>query len=336
MNISQIRFVAWGAAGLLAAGLAGYVATFVTSLPERQAMPEAETMRGVLSGVQPVAIQDTGQVAYADVQRLFHTLNWTGAPKAPPPVTPEKPVEVSPQSVPVAELVRVLWVQVDLADPQGSAVFLRYKPRAQVPNTGIGGYLLREGDSLAAPQDHAILDAITIEGVVFRFKDEAREKETLTPAEFDAKAEIVKVGPDGVVVPEPNRLIPRIGGEPFRPGKTTPLGRDKFVLGSEDLEYAERSYTEILSQDMRLRQHRDPRTGRYDGIEITDVTPGSFAERHGAQQGDVVRSINGHPVSSTQEAIHFVRNNRDRYTTWEVVIDNRGRTRTVTYHSPGN
>jgi S1-C subfamily serine protease len=61
-----------------------------------------------------------------------------------------------------------------------------------------------------------------------------------------------------------------------------------------------------------------------------------MAERHGAQAGDVIKSINGHTVNSTQEAITYVKTNSNKYTTWEVVIENKGKTRTVTYQSPNN
>jgi hypothetical protein len=48
----------------------------------------------------------------------------------------------------------------------------------------------------------------------------------------------------------------------------------------------------------------------------------------------VIKSINGHAVSSAQEAIHFAKTNADRYNTWEVEVENMGRTRTITYESP--
>jgi hypothetical protein len=334
MNIAQIKVVSWTAAALLTIGLSGYVWTFVSGLEARRALPDPNVVRATLTGVEPVAAKNDGQIAYTEVKRLFYDLNWTGLVKAPPKVDTKGPEDLKPELVPVKELVRVLWVQVDLADPKGSAVFLKYRPKANVQNSPIGGFLVREGDALLAPHAHVRVDAITVGGVVFSFADANRAKETLLPEEYDAKASIVQVGPDGVVLPPPKTSIPRVGGVVFKPGKTTPLGRGRYVLGSEDLKLAEQNYTEILSQDVRLRQHRDPRTGRYDGIEIADVTPGSFAERHGAQAGDVVKSINGHAVSSTQEAINFVKMNKDKFSVWEVVIENKGKTRTVTYESP--
>lgn len=335
MNIGQIKIVSWTAAALLTLGLGAYVWSFVSTLEDRRRPPDADVVRKHLS-VEAAPVKNDGQIKYDDVRRLFHDLNWTGAM-----VVVEKPpegpvVNQAPEVVPVRDLVRVLWVQVDLGDRAGSSVFLKYKPKAQVVNTGIGGFLLREGQSLASPHDGTKVESITADGVTFSFADAERAKETLYPAEFDARAQIVQVGPDGIVMPPAGGAIPRRQGTVFVPGKTTPMGSNRFMLGTEDLKMASDNYLDILSNDVQLRQHRDPRTGRYDGVEISDVTPGSFAERHGATKGDVVKSINGHAVNSTQEAINFVKMNKDKYSTWEVVIENKGKTRTVTYQSPEN
>ncbi len=336
MDIGQIKAASWAAAALLTIGLAAYVWSFFSHLEAKRNPPDQAVVRATLTGVELVQVKNDGQVAYADVKRLFHDLNWTGAVKVKPKIDEAQPQDTTPKAVPVTELVRVLAVQVDLAERKGSVVFLRYRAKAAVLNPGIGGVLLHEGDTLAKPHDYARIDAITAQGVAFAFSDAAREPETLRPAEFDAKAEIVEVGPDGVVMPPRTSLIPRIDGAPFRPGKTTPLGRNRFVLGTDDMAQFEQNYSEILARDVRLSQHRVPKTGRYDGIEITEVAAGSLAGRNGAQSGDVVKSINGHAVNSTQEAINFVKMNKDKYSTWEVVIENKGKTRTVTYASPGH
>ncbi len=333
MNIAQIKIVSWSAAALISIGLAAHVWSFVSGLPELQGTPDPKVVRDTLTGIEPVVAKNDGLARYADVKRLFHDLNWTGAPKAVQKPEEPPPQDLTPKVVPVRELVRVLWVQVDLADPAGSGVFLKYLNKAGVPNASVGGYLLREGATLHAPNDNVRVAAITVAGVEFAFADTERPHEVLLPQEFDAKARIVQVGPDGVVLPPPKSGIPRREGEPFRPGRTTALGPDRFILGSDDLAEADTNYLEILSKDVRLRQHRDPRTGRYDGVEITDVSPGSFAERHGAQAGDVVKSINGHAVSSASEAINYVKLNKDKFNVWEVVIENKGKTRTVTYES---
>ena len=134
---------------------------------------------------------------------------------------------------------------------------------------------------------------------------------------------------------EPSITFPK-APDTLRPGKTAEISTNRFRLGGDDVKEFGNRYQEILGREVETGRHQDPRTGKYDGIEIKGVQAGSIAERHGAQVGDVVKSINGHSVNSTQDAIHFVQVNQNQYTTWEVVIENHGKTRTVTYESGTN
>jgi hypothetical protein len=334
MNIGQIKIVAWTAAALLTVALGAYVWSFAQRLEGLQSTPDREHVRSVLSAVQPVVVENSGQVDYADVRRLFHDLNWTGAVKVAPVVAEKEPENRVPEVTPVKDLLRVHSVMIDYSEPKLSSAFVRYKPKAGVSNKQLGASLVRVGESLAAPLDTIRIVSIDDAGVTFGFADEGRAHEALKPEPFDPDTQIVRVDADGVIAPVRRTGIAVVDAPAFVPGKTTRLGQDKFVLGSEDLRSASENYLDILANDVKMRQHRDPRTGRYDGVEITDVTPGSFAERHGASKGDVVKSINGHAVNSTSEAINFVKMNKDKYSTWEVVIENKGKTRTVTYESP--
>lgn len=48
----------------------------------------------------------------------------------------------------------------------------------------------------------------------------------------------------------------------------------------------------------------------------------------------MIKSVNGHPVTSVSEAITYVKNNSSQYTTWEVVVESKGKLKTLFYHSP--
>jgi membrane-associated protease RseP (regulator of RpoE activity) len=196
------------------------------------------------------------------------------------------------------------------------------------------GFLMHEGDRLSPPHDKAKIESIGADGVTFVFDEPGREKETLVPAEFDVKAPIVQVSPNGVILPALNSKIARGKPAAFNPAHTIAIGKDRYVLGREDMEYLNQNYPEVLGTQIRWERHQDPRTGRYDGIEIKDVAPGSLAAQHGAQEGDVIKSINGHAVTSVQEAITFAKNNAGKYTTWEIVVESHGQTKTITYQSP--
>lgn len=350
MNIAQAKILSWMTAAALAVGLSVYVVVFLREVKDKNVLPDPVHVQAVLDETKTVETKTEDLVAYADVRRLFHSscekckgdkncrhLNWTGALQVAPPPVSTTDVEVKPEAavVPVKELVRILMVKVDMEDPAQSDVFLKYRPKAGVQNTGKPpGFLLRQGDHLASPHGHIRIDSITAEGVLFAFDNEAREKETLVPDEFDVGAGIVQVGPDGVIQPTQRSSIPRGTAPVFKPNSTQSLGLNHFVLGTKDMAYFNENYAEVLVQDVRTVRHQDPRTGKYDGIEIKEVAAGSIAERHGAQEGDVIKSINGVPVTSIQEAITFAKNHANEYTVWKIVVENKGKTRTVTYETP--
>jgi len=336
MNIGQIKLIAWTIAAVLTLGLAYYVFDFVHHFEEKGRSPNPKDAQHILEGVQAPVVKSDDILTYDEAKRLIAQLDWTGAPK---PVV--KPVEAQveapkPTAIPVSRLVTVLALQQDLSDAKLSQVALRYKPEAAVTDPALAAFsLLKEGDHLVAPNDGVRIVTITADGVDFAFADEGRPHEMLKPKEFDAKSQIIVIGPDGVVQ-EPSALtIPKAANAP-RPGKTTEISTNRYRLGADDMKEFGDRYSEILGREVETSRHQDPRTGKYDGIEIKHVVPGSIAERNGAQEGDVVKSINGQAVNSTQEAIHFVQVHQNQYTTWEVVIENHGKTRTVTYESGGN
>lgn len=349
MNIGQIKVLAWLAAALLTLGLAFYVYSFLGRLSSMPA-PSPALVKQTLEAIETVEDKTEDRVAYDDVIRLLLSsceackqndpghrhFNWTGKEKPVVVVdtTPAKPVE--PEAVPVKDLVAIAMIKVDLADPANSSVFLRYKPKAAVTAPKYStGHLLKQGETLAPPHDKIVLEDIRPDGVVFAFQDSGREKETVGPQEFDARAQIVQVGPDGVVLPSlSSGVIPKGTAPPFRPGRTTAIGENKFMLGLEDLREIEQRYPEILSSEVRTDRHRDPKTGRFDGIEIKSLASNSIASAHGAQEGDVVKSINGQPVTSLNEAITYVKNHSGQYSTWEVVVESKGKLKTIVYHSP--
>jgi len=347
MNIGQVKVFSWGAAGLLTAGLAVYVVLFVRDLESKRKPPEGSRIQAALEAAEPQKSKAADLVLYDDVKRLFlpscesckgnpdcRHLNWTGKPPPPPPSEPTPDGPEKPPVIPVAELVKLGMIQVDLSDRKLSRVWLKYRQRAGVQNTAsAGGFLLREGDHLAAPHQYAKIETIDSTGVTFTFEDEGREPETVSADEFDLKTSIVQVDPNGVIMPQ-IKGIPVSVAPPWRPNRTTEFGKNKFMLGTEDLVYANDNYPKILAEDVRTARHQDPRTGKYDGIEVQSVTPGSFAERHGAQEGDVIKSINGHPVTSVQEAINYAKMNANQFTTWEIVVERNGKLQTFHYQSP--
>ncbi len=336
MKIGQIKLLCYAVAlvlvGLGAKDVLAYVEAKGVNLHEKV----AAEVEAALSKVDRKPAERTGIVSYDEVKRGFHKFNWTGEP--PPAVVkgPGTGEIVKPKHAPVSDLILVLMVRFDTDDADQSSASIIYKTAAKMPTAAASaGQDLKKGDTLLPPHDWAKVAKITPKGVEFEFEEEGRANETIAPPNT-AESEIAFVGPDGVVrAPTPNSIIRQSTGNvrKFRP-QTYERRPGEFRIGFEDQKEIGDNYPTILSQEIRHRRHRNPKTGQYDGIEIQSVTAGSFASRHGAQAGDIIRSINGHPVTSVAEAVSFVREHEGEYTTWEVEVENQGKIRTVTYESP--
>ena len=264
-------------------------------------------------------------VGYADVRRGYQELNWTG--QLPQVVTPPLP-PLAQEPPAVSALINVLMVRVDTDDPRASLASISYRALAKFPpRMADAGQDLCAGDRLLAPHDWAKVARITLDGIEFEFDDD--RKAEVVPAAFETGSSMSVIHISG-----PERATPAqaIRGQ----GETVELRANTFRVGRQDRKQLTTQYPEILSHDIRHRRHFNTATRQYDGIEVQSVVPGSFAERHGASAGDIIRSINGHPVSSVAEAVAFVRHHEQDRPTWEIEVENQGKTRTVTYELPAN
>jgi PDZ domain len=340
MSIAQIKALSWLLAALLTLALSAYVFMFISELKqrEREGIVDPAMVKATLEDVPPIEKHEDDLIDYEDVKRLFHEgkdgLNWTGQP--PPKPTDAGPVpqaEVKPKFVPVADLLRILMIQYDPVDASDSAIFVRYTTASRIPPAPVvGGYLLHVGSKLQKPQDHIRVESITPDAVTFAFDEAGREPESLGTEAFDPQTEIVTVGPDGVRYPTPHDIPTAQRALRPPPGTTQRIGPGHYRLGEEDTKVIGEDYPRFVNE-IRPRRHRDPQTGRYDGIEISEVPAGSMAERHGAEAGDVIKSINGHPVTSPAEAIAYAKNNAGKYERWEIVVERRGKEMTIVYES---
>ena len=187
------------------------------------------------------------------------------------------------------------------------------------------------GDHLDGKRSNVWIAAIGEQAVEFAFDDEGREHESLEPKEFPQTTLIGRL--DGTSpVPQAGPRFPQVQNRSLAT-KTARVAPNVYRMGTEDAAYLDQNYDDILAQ-VRTRRWRDPGTGKYAGIQIMDVPAGSFAAQHGAMAGDIIKSINGYPVTSPQEAITFAKNNANQYSKWEIEVENKGRTRFVTYIPP--
>lgn len=338
MNISSIKLLSWVGSAALFGYLVWFIVEFKTAEAGRQTVVAelAEDATKRLGAVEAPPPEKDDLVAYGSVRDHLGLLNWTGKVEkvVEPPKGPKVEDQPKPKK-PVSDLLSVIYVQYHSRGDR-SAALVKYRDPALVTAPKAKTKLVL-GDTLPKPYEYVFVEAIEVDGVSFAFSDdEERESEWLETADFQEGVSLITpVGEGGVVMPtEESRISQTPTATPWRPSETTPIGKNKWRIGTDDVEYISENWSEVLARDVRDRRHRDAATGKYDGIEITDVSPGSFAERHGVEQGDVIKSINGHPVTSKTEAINFVKNNDDLYDSWEVIIERLGRDVSLTYEEP--
>lgn len=336
MNLSTLKLLIWVASLATLGGLAWYVHDYVQNMESlRASRASMDRQRQVLDSVPQPEPPRLTLVHPSRIEANFHNLNWTGklAPPPPPPPPKEEPEVKAPVRPDLATVLRVLYVEVDTDAPASSLALLHYLRPGLLSNNQTTA-TVRMGDRLPREFQNVRVAAIGADGVRFEFDafpDEPQTIETWSPFESG----IISVAP-GEARERRVRAIPRGPGtgEAFRPENTVERRPGIFTLGTEDMAAFERDHLQILSSEVRHRSWRNPRTGRYEGVEIQDVAAGSLVAKHGVKSGDVIKSINGHPVNSVNQAIHFVKTNAELYTTWEVVLENAGKPRTLVFESP--
>ncbi len=332
MNTAQLKIVSWSLATLFGAGLAAYVGNYLMHRAELEKRVTQDVVQGALSKVAPVEKKAEDIVAYERVNQALYKYNWTGKP--PPKVAePVKIVETTkPGTEPVSSLLKILLIKADPTDAAGSRVVIKYLPAAKI-NPPLGPAIVKHvGDSLDAPNEWITVSAILPGEVRFKFKNVSRSEEMVSPDEFKSRLDMNALA--GISFPRPPEMrFERTATYGLPPKQTQRIGDDLYQIGTDDMDYLGENYQVALSE-VEMDRHRDPTTGKYDGIALNDVPVNSVAAAHGAKSGDVIKSINGHPVNSTQEAISFVQNNKDKYDVWEVEVDSKGKIHVITYKVP--
>jgi len=95
-----------------------------------------------------------------------------------------------------------------------------------------------------------------------------------------------------VEVGDRNKIVAESEESPANPGEETPTEGSSGVLG-----LSVKSLTREQAQELVDRLH----LANKQGILVMSVQPGGFASDLGVQHGDVILSINHHPVSSAED-----------------------------------
>lgn len=338
MNISGFQNLIW--LGSLVAG--GYLGWYLYDFKQnelvlQERLTEAKFRDALEKDITIPEPEDHVEFDFPVVKRIYHDMNWTGIPPVEP-VEVEQPTDQPTVAsvTPVADLLDVLFVRAAPFDPERSQALVMYKAQGLRSAGSDNTAKLLIGDKLPSPYENIYVKDINDKGIVFGFDDEAREPELLAPPIVKGGIQIVKAGPDGALMPANVSGFEELPNPPaYRPQETVMIGRNRYRVGTDDAERFASDYASIIAQ-LGHRRHRNPTTGQYDGIEVQSVPANSIAAAHGVKSGDVIKSINGQPVSSVQEAIQYAKNHSDEYTTWTIVIENKGAERTVNYETPSS
>ena len=336
MNARQIKALAWvGALGL--GGWLGW--TIYEFVEERQVLQQGvseEAQVAVLNDVVAPPPPKDDSVPYELVRQAFDEMNWPGTPPAVVLDEPTTEVDLGPKYKPVGELLQVQYLQVDRGGDRSLAWVKFLDPDLVAAAPKAEDKILSIGDTLAKPWDGVTVKEITPAGVTFSFApvgDDIREDELVEASVFERTSSIVLVDPDGVIEPTGDDKIGTTQPD-WNPKQTTEVRKNDFRIGTETARDIDANYTEILTRDVAYQAYRDPSTRKITGIEITKVKAGSIPAQHGLSEGEVLKSINGHTVTSVSDAVAYVKKNADTTDVWVAVFEKRGREFTRTYRSP--
>ena len=348
MNIGRIKTLCWISVLALGSYLGWDVYDFITVGKGMLKNISKEEQLDVLTGIDDIVLEKRRIVPYKDVNRIFFDLNWTGKQAKKPVI--DKPGDKKPEKQPmkpVADLLTVVLINYS-SDPQWSNASIHYKTNADerlmIANDED---VLFEGDKLPGKYSFVTLSSIQPEYVEFTFEvqegEEAREPERLMPPEYQTGdgdgVLIAQVGEDGELLePDRENLIPIDAERPrYNYNETIEVRSGQFLIGRNDAATFGRDYSRILSTEVRTDRYKDEDTKRYSGILVTSISSGSIVSAHGLKAGDIIKSINGDAVTSTQEAISYVKNNADVTTHWVAVVERQGKDMTLTYdYTPEN
>jgi hypothetical protein len=345
MNLGFVKVLLWLGAIAFLGGIGWSAYEYRETRLERQARHVTPEDQARVFDQKAPPEEKLPELPYDPIRNVFHTMNWTGK-EAPPPPKPDDTPTAAPtkKHVPVDRLLQVLFIQQDTTTPDRSIAVVKYVGQLATfqAREQVDGHVLKVGDLLPPQFDYWKLVSVdAADGLVFT---------CVRPGDFDT-------APADEVVKPPVPIsgdIPLLGGglseirEPFPdaddttrqqlfdtwPTATLKTGRNQYLVGSDDALHIETNYLDILSNEVRHRSARNRQTGAPEGIEILTVTAGSVLADFGVVSGDVIKSVNGHPVNSVNEAITFAKNNSEYYEVWEVVVSNAGKDRTITVQTP--
>ncbi len=265
---------------------------------------------------------------------VLYELNVTGK-EAPPLIIENGGPKVAPNKT-IADLLRVVYIQHEPAALKKSRGYVVYLEASMAANAKED--FLEVDDHLPNPYDAVRLAEVKTDRLVFHFEGQEGKQEEVAVQEFNPMQALAMAfrpsngaGPDGSGRTMVNALV----GYPQNyspPQQTTQMNENEYWIGIKDSERFEKNYQASL-RDLKVSPYFEPGSDKPSGVKVDRVPPNSPVYSYGVQTGDVIKSINGNPVSSKEAAINWVKANPDlpRY---DVEIERQGKIITKTYVPP--
>ncbi|MFT7518114.1 MAG: general secretion pathway protein C, partial [Kiritimatiellia bacterium] len=112
-------------------------------------------------------------------------------------------------------------------------------------------------------------------------------------------------------------------------GDVEKVGEEEYNISSELIDNALKNIDQ-LAKMARARPHKDE-SGNIDGYRLSGVRRGKLPYKLGIKNGDIVHSVNGIPLSSTQQALNAWQSLQNE-ANFSFDITRRGQKKTMKYH----
>jgi hypothetical protein len=325
MNVKLLKRILWVVNSLLVAAILLVAVRFFVLGGGRQAIArDGEKVLGKENVPKAIQTVQTSQLLPADTFMATWKLALSGNPPVleKPPTPGEAPKPVAP----LAKDYKLLWTKVDTGDALSCQVHLEQIAKKEILSVVVGG----------------LVDGVWKLARVRN--DEADFEQTRTGEQVTLKVDRAPGGPLFAGGPEEGGPVSRgttIGGEDQsrqpREGPRREMVESRPGSGIYDVPPETQAWwsdygEEVLEKDVTIQPVNDPETGKPAGLMLKDITAGSYAARSGLEPGDIVRSVNGVPVHSRQDAITYVRGPGKDAPRYVVEVERNGRILTRTYN----
>jgi hypothetical protein len=250
-----------------------------------------------------------------------------------PKAVPKVEAEPEPEVTSAEPIETQLEVKTIIYSPDGavSLVFLAYKDDA--PHVSQSEVVLQEGSRLKYPFDeepyNASIAAIHADGVEILWAGEVHRLRPKKLEDLPTPGALPNTKPNVVrgLTDKERHVVQKFAKEE-RSLRLGQLGPESYLIGVRDRRLFS-SDAEAVLRDVRVREVDGPR-----GKEVMlSTVRRSYQQSYGVQNGDVLVSINGAPVTSKTQAINYVRQNPNQ-PKYDVVVRRQGKTISKTFYVP--